>query len=276
MKKYNVMSLFDGARIGFSALELAGKSINSYLASEIEPLAMAVANDNFPDVTELGDVTKWREWDVDWASIDLLIGGSPCQGFSVCGKKLAFKDPRSALIQEYLDILAHIKSVNPDVLFFLENVKMSDDNMLKISEMIGVDAMFINSRLVSPQMRQRYYWFNWDCPMPEDRGITFQSILESGYAAKEKSWCMLESWNRFPITEESAKGRYKRSMMPIIFSSPDFDWAKGWREPSILECERLMSLPDGYTKAIDPKKAKGVLGNGWERNTVAHIFKHMP
>ncbi len=275
-KAKKVVSLFDGARMGRASLDLANRNIGEYIASEIDTNAMAIANDNYPETIELGDVTKWREWDVDWASVDLLIGGSPCQGFSICGKQMAFKDPRSALITEYIDILNHIKSLNPNVLFLLENVKMSDENMISINELLGVDAMFIDSKLVSPGMRKRYYWFNWDCEQPKKQDITFQSILDSGYVEKEKSWCMLESWNRFPISTDSAKGRYKRSMMPIVFTSPDFDWDKGWREPSITECEKIMGVPVGYTKAVPDKIGKGVLGNGWECRTLSHIFKSMP
>ncbi|AUR90653.1 C-5 cytosine-specific DNA methylase [Vibrio phage 1.148.O._10N.286.54.A10] len=271
-----VMSLFDGARMGMASLKLSGRSIGHYYASEIDESAKLVANDNFPFAEELGDVTKWRDWDVDWSGIDLLIGGSPCQGFSICGKQLAFEDPRSALIKDYIDILNHIKNLNPNVLFLLENVKMSQENMEEVNKLLGVDAMLIDSKAVGPAMRKRYYWFNWECAQPDDSGISFQSILENGFVEKEKSWCPLESWNRFPKKTESAKGRYKRSMMPIIFTSPDFDWDKGWREPSITEVERMMGVPDGYCKAVKPKVGKGILGNGWECRTLSHIFKAMP
>lgn len=79
------------------------------------------------NIIQLGDVTKWRDWDIDWSKIDLLIGGSPCQGFSSSGKELNFKDPRSKLFFEYNDILNHIKSINPEVKFLLENVKMKKE-----------------------------------------------------------------------------------------------------------------------------------------------------
>ena len=119
-----ILSLFDGMQCGRIALERAGIKVDKYYASELDKYAVKVAQANYPDSIQLGDVTKWREWDIEWGEIDLLIGGSPCQGFSFAGKQLAFDDPRSALFFEYLNILNHIKSLNPNVKFLLENVKM--------------------------------------------------------------------------------------------------------------------------------------------------------
>lgn len=119
-----VLSLFDGISCGMIALERACIKVDKYYASEIEFNAIAVSKRNYPNIIQLGDVTKWRDWDIDWSKIDLLIGGSPCQGFSSSGKELNFKDPRSKLFFEYNDILNHIKSINPEVKFLLENVKM--------------------------------------------------------------------------------------------------------------------------------------------------------
>jgi site-specific DNA-cytosine methylase len=175
----NVLSLFDGISCGRIALERAGIHVDNYLSSEIEPNAIKIARKNYPGNWILGDVTKWREWDIDWKLIDLLIGGSPCQGFSFAGKQLAFDDPRSALFFVYVDILNHIRSVNPDVKFLLENVKMKKEHLAVITEMLGVEPVFINSNLVSAQNRQRYYWCNWKVTQPEDKGIELYQILES-------------------------------------------------------------------------------------------------
>lgn len=271
----NVLSLFDGISTGQQALKELGLKIENYYASEIDSNAIHVAMDNHIDTIQVGDVTKWRNWDVDWSSIDLLIGGSPCQGFSICGNRLNFDDPRSALFQEYLDILKHVKSFNPNVKFLLENVKMQQHCQDKITELLGVEPVFIDSSTHSAAMRKRLYWFNWDAPLPISEDVKFQDVLTDGYVEKIKSWCVLEAWNRFPVSTESAKGRYKRSMMPIIFSSPDFDWSKGWREPNRTETERLMCMPDNYTKAVKDKIAKGLLGNGWNLKTVKSILKHI-
>lgn len=75
----NVLSLFDGKSSGYTAFELAGKLITNYYSSEVDKYAIQVSNAIHPNQTRLGDVTKWREWDIDWDSIDLVIAGSPCQ-----------------------------------------------------------------------------------------------------------------------------------------------------------------------------------------------------
>ena len=271
----NVLSLFDGMSCGRIALDRAGIQVNKYYASELDKYAIKVSQANYPDIEHLGDVTKWREWDIDWASIDLLIGGSPCQGFSFAGKQLAFDDPRSALFFVYVDILNHIKSINPNVKFMLENVRMKKEFLTIITEQVGVEPIFINSSLVSAQNRQRYYWCNWDVEQPEDKGILLKDIIDDGFVEKEKSWCVLESWNRFPKKTESAIGRYRRSMMPIIFKTKDCDFHNGWRELNIFEVERLQTVPNGYCKSLSEKKAKGILGNGWTVDVITHILRGM-
>jgi DNA-cytosine methyltransferase len=189
----NVLSLFDGMSCGQIALNRIGIKPTNYYASELDKYAITVTQANYPDTVQLGDVTKWREWDIDWASINLLIGGSPCQGFSFAGKQLAFDDPRSKLFFVYVDILNHIRSVNPDVKFLLENVKMKKEYLAIISEQLGVEPVFINSALVSAQNRQRYYWANWEFELPEDKRITWGDIREHGvedfyYTEKGLQW----------------------------------------------------------------------------------------
>ena len=119
-----VLSLFDGISAGRLALERAGIQVSSYYKAEIDKFANKVSETHYMYDLNFGDVSNWREWDIDWSSIDLLIGGSPCQGFSFAGKQLAFDDPRSSLFFVYVEILNHIKSLNPNVKFLLENVKM--------------------------------------------------------------------------------------------------------------------------------------------------------
>lgn len=176
----NVLSLFDGMSCGQLALNRVGIKPTKYYAAELDKYAITVTQANYPDTIQLGDVTKWREWDIDWASIDLLIGGSPCQGFSFAGKQLAFDDPRSKLFFVYVDILNHIRSLNPSVKFLLENVKMKKEYLNIISEHLGVEPAPINSALVSAQNRQRYYWANWEFGQPEDKGITWGDVREQG------------------------------------------------------------------------------------------------
>lgn len=176
----NILSLFDGISAGRLALERAGIKVDKYYASEVDKYAMQVSNKNFPDIIQLGDITKWREWDIDWSSIDLVIGGSPCQGFSFAGKQLNFEDPRSKLFFEFVDICHRVTDENPKMKFFLENVRMKKEFQDVISGYMGIEPVMINSSLVSAQNRVRFYWTNiCEITQPEDKGIYFKDIIES-------------------------------------------------------------------------------------------------
>lgn len=190
-KGITVLSLFDGMSCGRIALREAGIKVNKYFASEIDRHAIKQTQHNFPDTVQLGSVTGVRA--ADLPHIDLLIGGSPCQGFSFAGKQLNFNDPRSALFFEYVRILREIQEYNPGVLFLLENVRMRRECEQVITEQLGLEPVVINSALVSAQNRVRLYWTNirtreeanlfdtkvfTDIPQPEDRGIYLRDILE--------------------------------------------------------------------------------------------------
>lgn len=352
----NVLSLFDGMSCGQISLNRIGIKPTKYYASELDKHAIKVTQANYPNTVQLGDVTQWREWDINWASIDLLIGGSPCQGFSFAGKQLAFDDPRSKLFFVYVDILNHIKSVNPNVKFMLENVKMKKEFLAVISEHLGVEPVFINSSLVSAQNRQRYYWCNWEVSQPEDRGIVLADILETdgtGFIKShgeykersEKSQCIdanyhkgadnhgqrtlianpaavrgryivdgkrqdgkgfkvagltqqtLEVRNgdksnslttvqkdtvvsslppgRYPVIREKSKcvrssgrGSYDRHEWDSISNCH-------YRKLTPIECERLQGVEDNYTNHVSNTQRYKMLGNGWQIDTVAHIFSQM-
>ena len=138
-----VLSLFDGMSCGQIALERAGIAVGSYYAAEIDKHAIKVAQANYPETIQLGDVTEIK---VDTLpKIDLLIGGSPCQGFSFAGKQLNFGDPRSRLFFEFVEAKNRLKPRY----FLLENVKMKQEYQDIISEQLGVEPIEINSSLVS-------------------------------------------------------------------------------------------------------------------------------
>jgi DNA-cytosine methyltransferase len=187
----NVLSLFNGMNCGYLALHNLGIKVNKYYSSEIDTHAIKVAQTLFPDTIQLGDVTKWREWDIEWDKIDLLIGGSPCQGFSFAGKQLAFDDPRSALFFVFVEIWGHIKKVNTKAYFLLENVRMKEEHENVISNYMDVKPILINSALLSAQNRNRLYWTNLSnepyglfgynhctIPQPKDKGILLKDVLE--------------------------------------------------------------------------------------------------
>ena len=210
----NILSLFDGLSCGRIAAERAGFNVDNYYASELDKHAIKVTQANWPNTIQLGDVTKWREWDIDWSSIDLLIGGSPCQGFSFAGKQLAFDDPRSKLFFVYVDILNHIKGFNPDVKFMLENVRMKKEYLDVISDQLGVEPVFINSSLVSAQNRQRYYWANWDFEQPEDKGLVLADILEDGEVDRDKSFCINANY----FKGGNLKSYFEKNRRQLVFN----------------------------------------------------------
>ena len=149
-----VLSLFDGMSCGMVALERAGVHVDVYFASEIDKYATLVSQKNYPHIHQLGDVTKINPGHLP--VIDLLIGGSPCQGFSIAGKGLNFEDPKSRLFFEYVRLL---KECKPKY-FLLENVRMKKEWADIISDYLGVEPIEINSNLVSAQNRKRLYWTN--------------------------------------------------------------------------------------------------------------------
>ena len=176
---------------GQIALRELGVPIERYYASEIDKHAIAQTQLNFPETIQLGDVEKWREWNIEWSEIDLLLAGSPCQGFSLAGKMLGHDDPRSRLYWVFLDILHHVQKLNPNAKYLLENVRMRPSDELRINESLGIRPVVINSALVSAQNRVRLYWSNirtksegiWgelltDIPQPADRGIYIGDILD--------------------------------------------------------------------------------------------------
>lgn len=173
----NVLSLFDGISCGRIALERAGIPVKCYYASEIDKYATQVSQNNYPDIIRLGDINNWESWDIDWSSIDLILAGSPCQGFSFAGKQLAFDDKRSALFFRFAEILSYVQSINPNVKFLLENVRMKKDYEHIITKLLGTDPVLINSSLVSAQNRKRLYWTNWHFEQPEDKGILLKDII---------------------------------------------------------------------------------------------------
>lgn len=195
MKIRNVLSLFDGKSSGYTALELAGIEFDGYYSSEVDKYAIQVSNAIHPNQTRLGDVTKWREWDIDWASIDMILGGFPCQAWSMAGKQLGDKDERGMLFWTMLDIMRHARKYNPKANFLIENVKMKREFEEYIThhmtEAVGdVHKILINSALVSAQNRNRYYWTSFPVTQPEDVGIVLADIIESGSVTNDKSFCI--------------------------------------------------------------------------------------
>jgi DNA-cytosine methyltransferase len=229
-----VLSLFNGMNTGRQALENVGIKVDKYYSSEIKPYAIELTQHHFPDTIQVGDVTKWREWNIDWKSIDLVLSGSPCQDLSAAGKRAGINGSRSSLFFTFVEILEHIKSLNPSVLFLQENVGSASKLDVGImSRALGVYPVRINSSLVTAQLRDRYYWSNiktredgmfgdiiTDIPQPKDKGILFKDIITSGYVEKLKTGCLMESISRVQHTYKGITSREKFGV-PVIYVDTD-------------------------------------------------------
>ena len=280
----NVLSLFDGISAGQVALERAGIKVDNYYASEIDKYAIQVAMKNYPNTIQMGSVSNWMDWDIDLTSIDLVIGGSPCQGFSIAGKQLNFDDERSKLFFDFANILNHIKMLNPNVKFLLENVRMKKEYQDVISEYVGVEPIVINSSLVSAQNRVRFYWTNIDnIEQPADKELVLSDVLEEfvdikyhltseaiGYMSRLRNGKPRWEYHTNPLNGKAAcltANMYKGVPYGVI--------KELIRKLTPLECERLQTFPDQYTEGISNSQRYKSLGNSWTIDVVAHIFKNL-
>ena len=282
MEKINVLSLFDGISCGHIALDKAGILINKYYASEIDKYAIKVTNKNYPETINIGDVTT-VSGELFTEKIDLLIGGSPCQGFSQAGKMKNFDDPRSKLFWEYVRILQEVKPKY----FLLENVVMKQEWQDIISEALGVKPIMIDSSLTSAATRKRLYWTNIPgVGQPEDLGITFGDIRERDvqegsiyYTDKGLDWIRRHekrTGKTLRIIGDSDKMQMLEASMYKKYSSQRFfgiEDTHGLRYITVTECERCMNVPDGYTDCCSNTQRYKQLGNGWEVNTITYIFR---
>lgn len=351
----NVLSLFDGMSCGQIALQRVGIHYDNYFASEIDKYAIKITQKNYPNTVQLGDVNNWINWHLP--KIDLLIGGSPCQGFSIAGAGLNFADPRSKLFFKYVDCLKWYKPK----WFLLENVKMKKEWQDIISDYLEVEPIKINSALVSAQNRERLYWTNIpNITQPKDKGILLKDIIEDGVVDRDKSYCIdanyykggslkmyLEKSHR-QIDNLPMHQSEKRLMVKVgnvypskgqngnVYSlegkSPSLSAGQGVKGRGIgssnapkvliqigslyknngdagrvysiegksrtlkgeaggggakmglildnetvrkltpLECERLQTVPEGYTEGVSNTQRYKMLGNGWTVDVIAHIF----
>ena len=205
----NVLSLFDGMSCGQIALDRLGIEVDKYYASEIDKYAMTIAKKNYPNTIHIGDVTKVDGTKLD--KIDLMIGGSPCQGFSFAGKQLNFKDPRSALYFEFVRLL---KETKPKY-FLLENVRMKKEFQAIITKDLGVEPIMINSSLLSAQNRVRLYWTNIpNVSQPNDLGIVLKDIIEDGVTDRTKSHCLDANY----FKGGNLKSYFEKHRRQLIFS----------------------------------------------------------
>jgi len=310
-KGINVLSLFDGMSCGQIALERCEIKVNKYFASEIDKHAIKVTQHNYPQTKQIGNVLDVKG--ADLPKIDLLIGGSPCQGFSFAGKQLNFDDPRSKLFFEFVRLLKETKPTY----WMLENVKMKQEYIDVISEILGVQPVLINAELVSAQSRKRLYWSNIPITkLPIDKGILLKDIIEpikdqtilatllkgnaKSMIERNKAELLVKMRSENPrikelsITDRGIRPHRndKRKSGISEIGTIHFPDTKsytitanhapkilteiiGWRKLNPIECERLQTVPDNYTANVSNTQRYKMLGNGWTVDVIVHIFNQM-
>ena len=295
MKGINVLSLFDGISCGMIALERAGITVNTYYASEIDKNAMAISNRNYPNIIELGDINDWENWNIPWENIDLIMGGSPCQGFSFGGKQLNFEDERSKLFFKFADILSYAKRKNKQVKFVFENVCMKKEYEDVITKTLGHIPVKINSRLVSAQDRKRLYWTNFYFNNPKDKKVSAKDIIgEECFAGAMRGRRIDEFGKRadgrkeLPIVQRIERRKddkfncvttVPKDNVVVFGKESSFEASKNkdkWRYLTAEEMEKLQTLPVGYTDCVSDSARKKAIGNGWTVDVIAHILKFLP
>jgi len=288
----NVLSLFDGISCGQVALNRAGIKYDKYFASEIDKYAIKITQKNYPNTIQLGDIRNIKS--IDLPKIDLIIGGSPCQGFSFAGKMLNFNDERSKLFFEFVRLL---KECSPKY-FLLENVKMKKESENIITKYLGVNPTEINSSLLSAQNRKRLYWTNIGLnkdmfgnyesgiKQPLDKAIVLKDILENSNNIKEKIFLtlndnQLNKLNNIKVnTNKSvcltgAQGRGGSSDEYLTMVKKISDITGTIRRITPIECERLQTLPENYTNYVCDSQRYKAIGNGWTVDVIVHIFSYM-
>lgn len=311
-KGMKVLSLCDGMSCGQLALKKLGIPIEAYYAAEIKDVAIKVTLDNFPNTIEIGDVNQvsykdgiltTENGDLQVGQIDLVMFGSPCQTFSlamITEHRVGLEDKeKSGLFYECYRILQEVKPKY----FLMENVRsMKDKDRDFISQMMGVEPIMIDSALIAPAMRKRYYWTNIEgVEQPKKKDIPLQSILTSGYTERQKARCLTVSDSRPLTTSVKMFHRfYYKGFNTLVFKDrqhylnckqyyddnykgmaakdipvDETDVFDGMRYLNQLELERCQTVPEGYTKILTRNEAADVLGDGWTVDVIAHILSYM-
>ncbi len=282
----NVLSLFDGMSCGRIALERAGIKVDNYYASEIKPHAIKVSKNNYPDINQVGDVTKLYGGYFD--KVDLLIGGSPCQSFSNANQYVTDGtdgfDGKSKLFFEYVRLLKELREKNPDLKFLLENVRMKKEWRDLITKYVGVEPIEINSNIFTGQNRPRLYWINIEqSNLPADKNILLKDIIQTEvdkkYFLSEKAIAYMGRLRngkpRWEYHKNELNGK-AACLTANMFKGVPYGVIKELgRRLTPTECERLQGVPDNYTSCVSDTSRYNLLGDGWTVDVITHILKNL-
>ena len=283
--KINVISLFNGMGTLRQAIHDLGIEVGFYYSSEIKKYAIKIQQHHFPDVIQVGDIRNWREWDIDWSSIDLIGSGSPCQDLSSIGKRKGISGEKSSLFFIFVEILNHCKSLNPNVKFLQENVGSASKMDIGImSELLGIHPVRINSSLLTAQQRDRLYWTNirvkngifdkfTDIPQPKDKNILLENVITSGFVKERKHKTLMHRiyysfGHKDKRSENAQRDIYSREKFgnTIIYENEYV------RLANKVEMCRLQGFPDDYCDILSLQEAGSVLGDGWTLPVIKHIL----
>lgn len=277
-----VLSLFDGISCGMVALQRAGIEIDKYIAYEIEHNAIEISRKNYPGIIRGVDVTK-EDFTKYKGKVDLLIGGSPCQNLCSCGDKKGLDGAESKLFFDYVRALYETEAK----WFLLENnATMTKENQDIITEIMGVEPIYINSNLLTAQDRKRLYWTNIPgIEQPEDRGLTLKDIVQpveekreyecykrmaakrEGTLAFKKAWANVRTLDQKSRALTTSQTISNSGATNVKYSDTEYYIL------TPIECERLQTLPDNYTEGVSNTQRYKTVGNGWTVEVIAHIFK---
>jgi len=284
----NVISLFNGMGTLREALSQLNIKVDNYYSSEIKSYAIELQQYHFPDVIQVGTIENWKKWNIDWKRIDFIGSGSPCQDLSSIGTKSGLKGEKSSLFFVFVDILNHVKKLNPNVKFLQENVgSASKYDIGVMSRALGLYPCRINSSLVTAQLRDRYYWTNLntkktmfdtvsDIPQPKDKGILLKDIITSGVVKVKKHKALMHRMyysfgHKNKKSEKAQKYILNRTKfgMTIIYEN------NYMRLANKVELCRMQGFKDDYCDILSLKKSASLLGDGWTLPIIKHILNYL-
>ena len=229
----------------------------------------------------------------------ILLGGSPCTHWSISQKPGKREVKASGMGWElFKNYLIAKEKFKPDYFLYENNESISKEIQAEIENHLEVDLLHLDSALVSAQTRKRIYGTNIPgVETPKDRGVRVKNIIADGYKrenlineVKFNSVDDTKNNNRMVRIGTIGKGGQGERVYSINGKSCTLSANGGGRgaktglylidgavrKLNAKEAERLQTLPDGYTKALntDGHKYKAI-GNGWTAEMIIHILNHM-